>query len=63
MALDETFDVGVDTRTPIDDNDYLVPFRFTGKLAKVSFKLGPTQLTSEDHQVIQHALAKAKERT
>jgi arylsulfatase A-like enzyme len=61
MALDETFDVGVDTRTPVDDNDYQVPFRFTGKIAKLTIKLGPTQLTSEDHQVIQHALSKARD--
>jgi arylsulfatase len=61
MALDETFDIGVDTRTPVDDNDYQVPFRFTGKIAKLTFKLAPTQLTSDDHQVIQHALAKAKD--
>jgi arylsulfatase len=59
MAIDETFDVGVDTRTPVDDKDYQVPFRFTGKLNKLTFKLGPTQLTSDDHQVIQRNLAKA----
>jgi arylsulfatase A-like enzyme len=40
MAIDETFDVGADTRTGVDDKDYQVPFRFTGKLAKVTFKLG-----------------------
>ena len=28
FPVDETFDVGVDTRTPIDDRDYQVPFRF-----------------------------------
>ena len=60
MTIDETFDVGVDTRTPVDDKDYQVPFRFTGKLNKLTFKLGPTQLTNDDHQVIQHALAKRK---
>src|SRR6185436_17717924 len=32
MTIDETFDVGVDTRTGVDDNDYQPPFRFTGKL-------------------------------
>jgi len=36
FPVDETFDVGVGTRTPIDDNDYQVPFRFTGKLAKLT---------------------------
>jgi arylsulfatase len=43
----------------VDDNDYQVSFRFTGKIAKVTFKLGPMQLTSDDHQVIRHALTKA----
>jgi hypothetical protein len=31
MSIDETFDIGADTRTPVDDS-YDVPFRFTGKL-------------------------------
>jgi arylsulfatase A-like enzyme len=60
MAIDETFDVGADTRTPVDDNDYQVPFRFTGKLAKLTYKLGPVQLTSDDHRVIQHSLSNAR---
>jgi arylsulfatase A-like enzyme len=59
MTVDETFDVGIDSRTPVDDKDYQVPFRFTGKLDKLTFKLGPVQLTNEDHQIIQHALANA----
>jgi hypothetical protein len=53
----EGFDVGLDTGTPVDDSDYQVPFRFTGKINKLTIKLGPTQLTSNDRQVIQHALA------
>jgi arylsulfatase A-like enzyme len=61
MSIDETFDIGSDTRTPVDDKDYQVPFRFTGKIGKVTFKLGPEQLTSDDHAVIQHALAKARD--
>jgi arylsulfatase A-like enzyme len=61
MALDETFDVGVDTRTPVDDNDYQLPFKFTGQIAKVTFKLGPEQLTSDDRKVIQQALARARD--
>jgi arylsulfatase A-like enzyme len=61
MAIDETFDVGVDLRTPVDDKDYQVPFRFTGKLAKLTYKLGPVQLTSDDHRAIQHALANARD--
>ena len=47
MTLDETFDVGVDTRTPVDDNDYQVPFRFTGKLDKLTVKLEPMKAAEE----------------
>ena len=57
MSIDETFDVGVDTRTPVDDRDYQVPFRFSGKIDKLTVKVGPVQLTSDEHQVIRHARA------
>ena len=42
MPLDETFDVGVDTRTGVDNTDYSVPFRFTGKLEKLTLNIGPS---------------------
>jgi arylsulfatase len=42
---DGTFDVGVDTRTPIDDRDYQVPFRFTGKLVKLTVDMKPIRGT------------------
>ena len=45
MPVDETFDVGVDTRTPVDDRDYQVPFRFQGKLIKLAVKLQPIKGT------------------
>jgi arylsulfatase A-like enzyme len=41
MPWDETFDVGVDTRTGVDDADYQVPFRFTGKIEKLTVALAP----------------------
>jgi arylsulfatase len=50
MTIDEFFDVGVDTRTPVDDNDYQPPFRFTGKLDKLTINLEPAQLTDSDRQ-------------
>ena len=59
MSIDETFDIGIDTRTSVDDNDYQVPFRFTGKIAKLTYKLGPEQLAESDRKVMQEALAKA----
>jgi len=61
MTLDETFDIGSDTRTPVNDNDYQVPFRFTGTIHKVTYELGPEQLTEADHAVIGPALAKARD--
>jgi hypothetical protein len=36
--------VGLDTGTPVDDQDYQVPLHFTGKITKLTIKLGPTQL-------------------
>jgi hypothetical protein len=58
---DETFDVGADTRTPVDDKDYQVPFRFNGKIDKLTFKLGPIQLTEEDQVKLRKAVAAAKD--
>ena len=39
----EVFNVGIDTATPVDDKDYQVPFPFTGKIEKLTVKLGPDQ--------------------
>jgi arylsulfatase len=60
MAIDETFDVGIDTRTPVDDS-YKVPFRFTGKIDKLTFKLGPEQLLAEDRKKMEEAVARARD--
>jgi arylsulfatase A-like enzyme len=46
-TIDETFDVGVDTRTGVDDNDYQPPFRFTGKVDKLTIKLVPLKAAEE----------------
>jgi arylsulfatase A-like enzyme len=56
-TIDETFDVGVDTRTSVDDNDYQPPFRFTGKVGKLTIKLIPLKAAEEQHlkQQIQDA--------
>jgi arylsulfatase A-like enzyme len=42
LTIDETFDVGLDTRTSVDHEDYQVPFAFTGKLAKLTVELKPS---------------------
>jgi arylsulfatase A-like enzyme len=50
MTIDESFDVGMDTRTGVDDNDYLPPFRFTGKLVKLTVNLKPAPMSAEDQK-------------
>ena len=61
LTLDETFDIGMDTRTPVDDNDYQVPFHFTGKIAKLTFKLGPEQLTEAYRKVMHQYVIRGKD--
>jgi arylsulfatase len=48
LNLGETFDIGADTRSGVDDRDYQVPFPFTGKIAQVAVELGPRQLPQPD---------------
>jgi arylsulfatase len=48
LQWDETFDIGSDTGTPVEDKDYQCPFRFTGKLNKLTLKLDRPQLTEKD---------------
>jgi hypothetical protein len=45
FSLDESFDVGEDTGSPvIDEYDAKMPFKFTGTLNKVEIKLGANRL-------------------
>jgi arylsulfatase A-like enzyme len=52
MQWDETFDIGSDTGTPVDDKDYQVPFTFTGKLAKLTIKVDRPKLTPADEKLL-----------
>jgi arylsulfatase len=51
---DEDFDVGQDTRTGVAlvEYRYDVPFKFTGKIDKLTFHLGPAQYTEEDRDLL-----------
>ena len=60
MSIDETFDVGSDTRTAVND-DYKLPFRFTGTIDKLTFNLGPEQLSDADKKAIAEKMARAKD--
>jgi arylsulfatase len=58
---DETFDIGLDTRTPVNDKDYQVPFAFNGKIIKLTFNLGPVRLSAEEQKTAEKAIAIAKD--
>ena len=57
--MDETFDIGSDTGTPVDDQDYQVPFNFTGKIDKLTIAVERPKLTPADIQKLQQAEASA----
>jgi arylsulfatase len=59
LPWDETFDIGSDTGTPVDDQDYQVPFKFTGKIDKLTIAVAPPVLTPADVKKLQEAAASA----
>jgi arylsulfatase len=61
LPWDETFDIGSDTGTPVDDRDYQVPFKFTGIINKLTITLDPPKLTPEDEQKLQAAYRSAQD--
>jgi len=60
LAWDENLDVGSDTGTPVDDNDYQVPFRFTGKINKITLTIDRPKLTPEDEKRLMQAMREKK---
>lgn len=52
LQWDETFDIGSDTGTPVDDRDYQIPFPFNGKLVKLSIKLDHPKLSEAEEQLL-----------
>jgi arylsulfatase A-like enzyme len=59
LPWDETFDIGSDTGTPVDDHDYQVPFKFTGKIKKLTISVDRPKLTPEDEKRLMQANASA----
>jgi arylsulfatase len=56
LQWDESFDIGSDTLTGVNDADYQPPFRFTGTLNKLSIKLNRPQLSAEDTKSLEAAM-------
>ena len=60
FSLDETFDVGEDTGTPVlEDYADKMPFKFTGELKKFAVVLQPQKLSEEEQKRLHEELAKA----
>ena len=50
---DETFDVGSDAGTPVDDRDYQCPFAFTGKLNKLTLNVGSPAASGAQQKAVE----------
>lgn len=56
MQWCESFDVGADTGSPVDDKDYQTPFRFTGELKKLTLTIDRPKLSEEDIKKLKTAM-------
>ena len=60
FSLDETFDIGEDTGTPVlEDYADKMPFRFTGTLKRFAVVLEPQKLSDEERRRLHEELGKA----
>jgi arylsulfatase len=58
ITLDETLDVGEDCGTPVN-LQYEVPFKFTGKIDKVTIELGKSGLAAGDEKKLEEMASTA----
>ena len=58
FGVDESFDIGSDTGTSVEDKDYQPPFAFNGTLSKVTVKLEPVQMSPEQQKAAQDTVGK-----
>ncbi|MBF7728682.1 arylsulfatase [Pseudomonas sp. N040] len=56
LQWDESFDIGSDTLTGVNDADYQPPFTFTGKLNKLTVDIDRPKLTPEDIKKLETAM-------
>ncbi len=59
LQFDESFDIGSDTLTGVDDRDYKVPFPLTAKLDKLTIKIDRPKLSPADEERLREGAAKA----
>ena len=56
LQWDESFDIGSDTLTGVNDADYKPPFALTAKLNKLTIKVDRPQLSPSDIKKLQTAM-------
>jgi hypothetical protein len=56
LQWDESFDIGSDTLTGVNDDDYTPPFPLTAKLNKLTIKVDRPQLSPEDTKKLEAAM-------
>ena len=61
LQWDESFDIGSDTLTGVNDADYKPPFALTAKLNKLTLKLDRPQLSKADIAKLEAAMRAAKD--
>ena len=60
LQWDESFDIGSDTLTGVNDEDYQPPFPLTAKLNKLTIKVDRPQLSPEDIKKLEAAMRNNK---
>jgi len=59
MQWDENFDIGADSGTAVAPKDYQVPFKFTGKLDKLTLTIDRPKLSPQDIERLKEGQATA----
>jgi len=59
LQWDESFDIGSDTLTGVNDADYKPPFALTAKLNKLTIKVDRPQLSPADIKTLEEGMKKA----
>ena len=59
LQWDESFDIGSDTLTGVNDADYKPPFPLTAKLNKLTIKVDRPKLSPEDIKKLEEGMKKA----
>jgi arylsulfatase len=61
LQWDESFDIGSDTLTGVNDADYKPPFPLTATLDKLTIKIDRPQLSAADRQKLEAAMQRASD--